>query len=250
MFPIRKIELDIAGLVQQIREGQLFSYARYGDGEFKSILGQVGNNANEHDWIPELRQDLTLALLSRPTYRLATVQRFIGETHHNGIRLDAYLEMWDWLREQGLDFEWYDQEIFADSLIEATKRGEVAPWLKFLRDPGPEVGSIVVVGPEYLGGLRGLFDFDFRIPTEEFNCYRSVDEIMQNILLTFVTHRAPVLCMLSLSMVSEVVIDCLHDSIKNRGWLIDVGSIWNPYLGRSNRSYWDKMGSAITQEVL
>lgn len=246
MFPIREIPTTVEGLLSDIRRGSLYSYARYGDGEWKSILGARGDNAGEHDWLPDLQTDLSSALLSHPTYRVATVQRFIDrEFNDRGERLTTYIEAWAWLRKHGIDLEWYDQEVFADSLIQSTKERKVAPLLVFLRNLPAAVGSLLIVGPSYLEDLDEVFGIDALVRTPDRNCYLQKAEIERQILNLFFVLDKPVLCLISASMVAEVLIHDLYPLLGDQGWLIDVGSVWNPYLGRANRSYWDAMGPAL-----
>lgn len=240
MIPLKLVPTTVEGLISEIRDGQLYSYARYGDGEWKSVLGDRGNNANEHDWTPELQADLTKALLSRPQYRLATVQRELDP-----ILCPVYRLAWNWLAEHRLDFEWYDQEVFADSLLQATENKQVAPLVTFLRNRSSSVGSTLLVGPDYLRGLDDLFEVEGIVQTANRNCYPQKAEIEQGIIDMFCFMKHPVLCLISASMVAEAIIHDLYPLLGKQGWLIDVGSIWNPYLGKTNRSYWNKMGPAI-----
>lgn len=226
-------------------DGVIYSYARYGDGEFRSILGWRGNNAGEHDWTPELQEDLTLALTSSPQYRLATVIRFVGMPYHRRPGdLDTYLAAWNWLDLHGLDFEWYDQEVWADSLIASTKIGSVMPLLEFLRSG--EYPSVLLVGPDYLHGLRELFHVFHHVITPSINCHADKKSISEQVIDAINGIQRPVLCLLSASMVAEVLIHDLHPILGSKHWLIDVGSIWDPYLGRNeSRSYWKAMGKPV-----
>ena len=42
---------------------------------------------------------------------------------------------------------------------------------------------------------------------------------------------------LSASMATNVIVDELYEQIGDKCWMIDFGSIWEPYIGRTTRSY-------------
>jgi len=49
-------------------------------------------------------------------------------------------------------------------------------------------------------------------------------------------HGNPALFSISASVVSNIIIYELHDKMKD-SWLIDFGSLWDPYVGYLTRSY-------------
>src|SRR5262245_1811813 len=96
-------------LFDEIRAGQIYSFARYGDGEWWSVLGRRGVNADSHEWTPQLQAELTAALLNHGGYRYSTLPRL----HHAG-------ELWEhishWLCDHCIARTWYNSEVFADSV--------------------------------------------------------------------------------------------------------------------------------------
>lgn len=224
------IPTSIDSLLIEIRRGRFYSYARYGDGELLSILGHRGNNADEHHWTEALQADLIKALTSKPTYRVATIQRML---HWEGYR---FPEMLAWL-EANTDLEWYDQEVFADSLLASIKAGANDPLLELLWDR-EGFKSVLIVGPEYLTGLKEIFDVRRHVIIPGFDCHSEIRLIEEKITKAFRQLEKPILCLISASMPAAVIIDHLYSDLGGMGWLLDVGSIWNPYLGVSNRSYW------------
>lgn len=203
-------ELTFDTMLEMIRAGQPFSYARYGDGEWNAILQKRpgAQNCDGHQYFPDMGLELRRILESRPEYYLG-LQRLASEQNTGD-------KEFDWLVALN---KWSDNEI----MHRASIKGRMKEFFAVLTGH-----RLVLVGNDTLKKLD-IYDEFILIPEKD--CWQSFIEIKRAIGETIEGNDIVLYCA---SMMSEVLIDEFkHCNITQ----IDCGSVFDPYVGRKTRSY-------------
>ncbi|MHA2086265.1 MAG: hypothetical protein ACXABD_21180 [Candidatus Thorarchaeota archaeon] len=162
----RGIDYFISLIQQEIP----FSFPRYGDGEFSSILGYHGQNCDGIKYTDELREALTETLR----------YPHLNETYYYGLLAIAirffkpYIERFT--IANNLDIMWTE----ATFLVAANRHGRLAPLLAALQ-PRP----MLYVGPSYLkdvGRVLGL-DIPYFIEIPEKTAFQDRESIKNKVLV-------------------------------------------------------------------
>lgn len=189
--------------VDKLKNGEKFSLARYGDGEMLCMWGRHGGNSNGCRYSPELREAL-----------LKSMEHFNDPRFIYGMQrvLPGDKERFE---KEYPNIEFYDTEIFS----EAVANGELYPLIEQLKKM-----NVIVIGNSSIKDFvkkqfncvfievppSNAFDEEFSLPYVENGVY-----------------------LFSAGMASNAWISALHDSID--GWLIDLGHIWDPFVGNMSR---------------
>jgi hypothetical protein len=200
-------ETTLEFFLDKIRSREAFAFSRWGDGEWKSVLGQHKpgkHNCDGHRFFPPMGKSLALKLL-RP-------------------------EINKFLQQHGLqELTWYDADVFHDASIKGKLEQVLAPL---------QERTVIVVGPDHLKRLKPV-----HIPYAQFidvpprNAYLSKTRIVRDIRAALEKHRHALIS-LSAGMPTELIIDELWPLARQHGHtLIDFGSLWDPLAGVQSRSY-------------
>ena len=203
-------------LVARIGAGRPFAFSRWGDGEWSCILGHGGSNCDGHPYSKLLRLDLTAVLLARPTYHLG-MQAFA--LRRFGPAIEA------WLARRGLGPTWVDADLFAM----ASWHDELTPLTDALA-----CRAVILAGPDYLSALS-LFKIARHIVIPERNCYVATAATLAATDRAL-RHLPRAVVVISAGMSANILVHRLH-AAHPRATLIDVGSLWEPYVGRATRRY-------------
>lgn len=201
----------------KLRNGERFAFTRYGNGEWDCILDLYHRTrSGSQAFNPKLRKALT-----------ATLTEHGGGTSYPAIQATGYLERLGllpkaeaWLAQNAPGLDWHGGEVFHH----ASRRGELAPFVEAMR-----MHRVVVVGPPHLLGLPFASVF---VPVKERNCWDDVGELyaqlsrLSNCVITF-----------SAGPTAKVLIHRLYPIIGKSCWLLDMGSLWDPYCGVQSRKY-------------
>lgn len=222
---IQRRELLLSNIVDQLRAGTPVVFSRWGDGEWAAMLGTSGANCDGHAYTPELQRDLTAVLESRPSYYLglqaAAVRRF-------GPQIEA------WLVARSLTPAWVPSDLWHHASI----RDELGDFLAVLRDRG-----VILVGPRHLNQPDRLpFPLVTFVEVPERNCHEHVQVTAGD--LAFVSGDEfptpyPVIAV-SASMSANVIIHHVQ-AVHPHATLLDLGSLWEPYVGVATRTYHKKI---------
>lgn len=218
--------LSIQDMTDMLIENKAFSFARYGDGEWNAIFGRKGANCDRHSYtLPGLKEDLTKTIVEHRPY-------FYGMQGLTKRKPSEELKTF----LQGIFIPWVD----ADILHHASKNGKLNPFIKALRKK-----KLCFVGPEHLKELdldsaetANICTFYY---TQKKNCYLEKDKIIKTIKTWYEDFDV---FLFSAGFLSEVLIWELFPIIGHR-WMIDMGSLWDPYCGINSRTY----HSRITDEI-
>ncbi|MDA3926443.1 MAG: hypothetical protein PF904_17270 [Kiritimatiellae bacterium] len=210
--------------VDKLNNGEIYSFSRFGDGEWSAVLDHEGENCDGHTYFPELGEQLRLCLLHPKEYCLFGMQplamRLIGR------ELKAYL------KKEDVDIPWYNSDVFHD----ANKKGELYPLVQALRNK-----KVVIIGPKFLSNMdESVFSVSHFIQIPEKNCFLA-KEVVKQAILDFSKDKDGVVYAFSASMMANVLIDELSMELGATNWLIDFGSLWDVYVSVKSRSVYRKM---------
>jgi hypothetical protein len=205
-----------------LKKNTPFSFARYGDGEWAAILGRKGANCDGHQYYPDLGRRLSSALKGGAPY-------FYGLQDYT-LKVDGR-EIVDYLRSRAIDIPFHNADVFAFANV----LGRLGAFVEALRKK-----PVAIIGPSPLRGLARVVPLTefFEIPST--NCFLQADEVIARIR-EWGTKRAGVVYLFSASMAANVMIHELFPLLGATNWLIDVGSIWDPYVGLRSRSWFQSL---------
>lgn len=208
--------LTFDALCDKIRNGEHFSLARYGDGEFKAILGEKGENCDGHKYFPEMGQELAEVLKSNPDY-------YVG-LHCTG-RDNLDVKTLDWLKENELTKREYIQnEVFHIPV----RDGLMDQFFEALSGK-----NVCVIAPSYVTEMHRQIEARFVvIPGKD--TYNSLPKIKKWTLRVDLTNHIVLICA---SMTAPLIVDYLFQQYGNTATFIDFGSSFDPYVGVKSRSF-------------
>lgn len=217
-------ETRLEDVLSKLRAGKPFAFSRWGDGEWRSVLGKVaGSNCDGHDFFPKMGQELGEVLKRRPDYMLG-MQNFALKMFPE--RIPA------WLKEHGLtDLVWYNADVFHYASI----KGKLGNILEALNGR-----HVVVVGPDHLKRLKpSHIAYESFVDVPPKNAYLAKDRIVRDIKAAVDgCDGKRVLVSLSAGMPAELILDELYNWLIGKGHsIVDFGSLWDPLVGVNSRSY-------------
>lgn len=200
-----------------LKEKAPFTFSRFGDGEWSAILGREGANCDGHGYFPDMGAALANVLRSNPEY-------FVGMQNHAMRTMGPEIIPWAMKNKVDLDYM-----VNADVWHYASIHGEFQKFFDAIR--GQEV---MLVGPATLRELK--WTYFVGIPDK--NCWLAKDTIMRHIekSISYVD-----IVLFSAGMPSNVMIHELYRVYGKNKTLLDMGSVFDPYAGRTTRSYHKKL---------
>jgi hypothetical protein len=107
-------ETTLEFFLDKIRSREAFAFSRWGDGEWKSVLGQHKpgkHNCDGHRFFPPMGKELGQVLRSKPEYLLGLQSLALKLLRP---------EINKFLQQHGLqELTWYDADVFHDASIKA-----------------------------------------------------------------------------------------------------------------------------------
>jgi len=201
-----------------------FTFGRWGDGEWRSVLRKTkagARNCDGHPFYPEMSNDLRAVLLRKPTYLLG-MQNFSMRLYGRPIQ--------NFLDSNNLtDLRWFNADVFHYGAIHG-KRKEIVDTVK--------ARKLLVVGPPHLKSLNksGLSYWGYiQVPPR--NCYLNLQDIYRQVVAKAEGQGDPLLISVSASMPAEILCDMLFMRFGDKHTIVDFGSLWDPLVGKLSRSY-------------
>ena len=201
-------------ICDKLRSGTPFKFSRWGDGEWGCMYGWKGANRDGNEYLPELRQDLIDIIHSEPDY-------YVGL--QPGVLVDVGRGYVPDLREYILHtiFKLRLNLVIGDTLHYASEFGYLGMLIDALKDR-----NVFMIGAYYFNVLPYKL-----IATDDKNSYSNNDSLMK-----FIKNEClepdPVFLVAS-AMNSNVIIDRLPNNVT----AIDIGSVFDPYLGIPRATY-------------
>jgi hypothetical protein len=203
---------------------QPFTFSRWGDGEWKSVLGRHkkgANNCDGHKFFPAMGTELANVLKSKPDYWLG-MQHFSMRAF--GPAISTFLSTHD------LDhLRWRESDVFHYGAIKGHLR-DIVDVVK--------ARKLLLVGPPHLKVIKnsGLPYWQF-IEVPPRNCYLNLQEMYRQIVAIAEGQKDPLLISISASMPAEILCDKLYKRFGDKHTIVDFGSLWDPMVGKLSRSY-------------
>jgi len=217
--------LNVLELVKKLEKGKPFTFVRYGDGEWRCILGYGGKNCDGHQYMPELKLALEEAVCSD--------DGVIWGMQRKAVK-DLNVALMDYLAVNKIDRAWYD----SDCLHKANIKGRLWPFVKALKTK-----RVLVVGPMHLG--TSSLEFEQLIDVPKVDCFKKVDGVFKRVLDAC---KWCEVILFSSSMMTNVLQHRLWPLIGDKITMIDCGSMWDGYAGFKSRGMfrdpnmdWDKL---------
>ena len=212
----------------KIDGGEPFAFVRYGDADWSTITqhqqqAEFGGSIHQLD-LPGLRDGMMQSIAEAPdtdSYILATRT---GVRKAGTIQYFAWLQ---WLQAHRLGMiDWHDCNVFAL----AARDGKLWPLVEAVR--GVDVPR-VVVGPDWMRKIgSSVFPIDYFITIPKYDCWLEFERILGNCL----DIPGPVLYSISAGVAAKSLAWNLYQHRSN-GWILDLGSLWDPFAGVVSRSY-------------
>lgn len=189
--------------VDKLKNGERFSLARYGDGEFYCMWGKGTENSNGCRYSPELREALlgSMKWQDDPSF-IYGMQRVLP---HDARRIE----------DQFPGIDWHDSEIFGEAVAE----GKLFPLIEQLRKM-----TVVIIGNETLKPVEIILGAKEFIKVPKYNTFDFPPKfpIYENAVYLF-----------SCGMAANAFIAEFHGI--NNNWYLDMGHIWDPFVGNMSR---------------
>ena len=205
--------------IEKIEKNEPFSFSRYGDGEWNAVFNKGGQNCDGHQYFPEMGKRLKNIVISNPKYNMG-LQNMAKRL--SGPQID------DLLMKNKVDIEWSNSDI----LHHASIKGKLSRLFETLNGK-----NIVMVGPKHLRQTSKLFPYEQFIEVQKKNCwekYKHTNYLVTTAVKKDADMKVVLFCA---SMMSNVLVDDMYKNFGNEHFFLDVGSIFEPYLGLSIRSY-------------
>jgi len=199
-------------ICDKLRNKEYFKFSRWGDGEWYCMDGYSGENRDGNKYTQELREHLWRIFRSAPDYYFPDY--YFGIQHGVFYNND--------LRELVINELFCNPElnlVDGDILHKASEFGYLGQFVEALRGR-----NVTIIGAKYFEELPYK-----HIVTPEANSFTSNTVIIQNALQEY---DNPVFLVAS-AMNSNVIIDQLPNGFT----AIDIGSVFDPYLGRPRATY-------------
>ena len=206
--------------IDLLKSNQKFSLTRWGDGEWNCFFGAQGQNCDQHIYFPEMGKCLNEAIDTPKGYLLATWP----ETE------PMMRNVWGPIQSRLYNTtatKWVDATVWEESAME----GEISILVEQLEDM-----NFIMVSESSKRKLPIKYTDYIDIP--QTNCFLDKERIKQEMREMVVKYKNPVFG-LSASMATNVIVDELYKEIGDECWMIDFGSIWEPFLQNPihSRSY-------------
>lgn len=210
--------LSVQDYADLLDSGEPWAQANYGDGEWACLMGEAGQNVNGEQYNQTLGAMLRATLLQPRDFMYGTRP---GKKRKHTAN--------DWVKancSRPIDWVW------KSTLPEANVNGQLAPFMQAWKRR-----DIVVVGPVHtLSGLPFKYRLHHTIP--DGTAWMHWRDIARKIRLHW---REGDVVSFSAGMASNVMIWWLWDDARDAGvTLLDVGALWDPYVGVLSRSGYRK----------
>lgn len=209
-------------LVELLAKDKPFSFTRYGDGEWRTIIGgrYIGTgNSNGCTFTRELSSMLRQVLRNNRDYYHGTLR--IALRQHEG-EIDRFIS------RNNIDVPWYK----GDFLLKDALRGRLFPFVEQLRRK-----RIIIVGQPFMQKLQGVF-FDYRglLAVPPINASQHRIEIVRTVADVIESDK-PDIVLWSSGLHTKVFVDDLFPKYGNDVTMIDCGSMWDGFCRIPSRSY-------------
>lgn len=220
------IKLPVEHYLQLIKENKPFSFSRFGDGEVLCINNPDFFKNNKSfpygKWVQTCGDKLMNILTNNHDYYHCFLNcTFWERGPHRGIDFNRILD------ENFNEMNFYDGEIWSNLSFE----GGISEITNAINPYTPVfVGGKHLKNMEYVTGITNMKI----IEVDDIDAYEDYDFIIKEILTKF--HEGSRMFCFSASVVGKIIIDDLFPVIGDKAFMIDFGSVFDPYCGKLSRS--------------
>lgn len=242
---MRVIQPGLQFYVDRLISGPRYSFSRFGNGEWGCILQRASRTGSGSQAlnITGLRRGLADSLMKR---------YLIPDEYFLGIQRPSYLKrvgllsrIESWERTVCPWITWHDGNVFHH----ASWKGELYPLIAQLREM-----NLVIVGPPHLKVLKQRvfpnMEFVHVRPRDCFVTYKDLRRGVKSAINACPASKGPLVVSFSAGPTTKVLIHGLHDGMRDECFLIDFGSVWDVYVGKSSRRYHKRVTPAIIKRNL
>lgn len=219
--------------LKKIADKEPFSFSRFGDGEWASLLqmeDERRTNTDGHTYFKDMGEALVNVLKSKPNYYLG-MQRFARDERYPE-EIDSFLD-----KHSLKELNWVNADVFHHASI----KGYFEQFFDVIEKLDCPV---ILVGPKYLEDLIWRFGFATHIQIPEKNCWLKRDDIMNEVnyhLANCSEELESAIVLFVASMPANYMIDELYKKYGADHTFIDCGSVFDPYCGQVKRGYHKKV---------
>jgi len=202
-------------MLEKLKNGTPFKFSRWGDGEWFCMMGTKGKNRDGNEYTDHLQYGLMDILKSYPDY-------YIGL--QPGVLVDVGRGYVPALREFTMHtlFTYSLNLVIGDTLHYASEFGYLSMFVDALKGR-----HTVIIGAEYFNKLPYQ-----HIITPPANSYDDNDRILKE-----AREYGNAVFLVASAMNSNIIIDRLPNNVT----AIDIGSVFDPYLGIPRATYQHSM---------
>lgn len=230
------LELEAKTLIDRIHRREAFTLSRWGDGEWYCLLGESGQNSDKQPYHPALGEELRNILYAMNN----RVANYKGIEHSKYLLAMRFPDQGDlqegiprWLKRNAPNLTWFNAGLIWHDLSVAGRIGELIEAYKTL--------PLIMVGPPHLRTLVGTWlpDLTSFVEVPLIDAWQAVDEIEKDILDLYGIHSrdSQVIVSFSCGITAKPLIDRIHRRTQGEAFLIDAGSVFDPYCGVNTRRY-------------
>lgn len=218
------IEKPIAFWLEKLWNEEPFTLSRFGDGEALCIFNdKFEHNIDGAKYTPEIK------------YHMKRIFEQPKNYYHSLLycSFDHVREQWsEYLDKSGIEFyngEWM-QQMSLTGRIEDLNRAFSAYY------------KPVIVGGGHLQGISHIKGFEGVIISQgqEVNSFEKYNDMYNDVISLY--DMGARMFLFTSGFTSKILIYNLFDKIGGDSWLIDVGSLYDPYCGRMSRRIYQYLG--------
>lgn len=209
-------------LLDALARGNPFTLSRWGDGEWYSVIGAKGQNSDRQVYHASLRDSLREVLSDRPDY-------YLGLRFPDQPRLRR--QLCRWLKDNGLeDLQWYNAGLVWHDLV--WYPGGVEKIFAALQNL-----PVVYVGPEHLRSLDRWIPYRAWVEVPLVDAWSQIERIVLETIREGDKLERPFVVGVSAGIAAKPLIHRLRHVYQDQAFLVDFGSVFDPYCGRKTRRY-------------
>lgn len=160
-----------------------FTFARYGDGEWLTILEFYNrHNSNGCTFTPQLSKALQEVLKRNNGYYFSILKIAMSKTREIDNRVYGPVAIEQWLKHNAVNIQWYNGDVFLDEML----AGNLLPLIQEIRKK-----RVLYVGNERLRGLNrlGFFSYLDYIQVPPINAFDSKDDILRQVFNSITANK-------------------------------------------------------------
>lgn len=214
-------ENDYQSILELIDSDTPFAFTRWGDGELNAAYGRRGANCDKHQYFPDMGARLKAILYDIPS-----------PGHIFGIQPLGYQQ-----RPQLIDAitnkDWYNADVFHSASID----DEFHKFIELMQDR-----TVILIGNEDLKPYMKELNTGNYVDVPKIDAWLSYGRVKNAVVRQMNSHSNAIFLFCS-GMMTNIMIDELWKEMRYetggspQHTMIDMGSVFEPYVGKKTRSY-------------